>query len=291
MIKSKYIDRATKILQEGKQYFQIVRQNRWATFCFFISCLTPGLLIFFLFVIIPIFCNSGLELDNEKFLQNPTLTSHESENSEDELRLSHKINALEIEKRFLQSQLEMAKSDTFSLSLDLVDSVLNLYIKGVVIRQCKIHEFRISKAFHYFGRKNILRSYFSTPFVMEGDLATIPQIPIRVIHAPQDTTEAYERASKDIRLEKTDIYFTMHFNKNLVIQIEQMERPTLKGSIKRKFYNFRRRCYSTIQFFKAFVLFKSPPHRMWINLKISQADSKAIYRFVRENMRLTLRVT
>ena len=195
----------------------------------------------------------------------------------------------ENEKAFQQNRLTLAKKDSIYVVLDLADSLLILEIKGVTVKRSKIMDITISNQFSMISHENML-PWISEPFTLERDLSTIPKSPIVVKQAPKDTIEAAQLSSKPQLPDSTNVYFTLYFDRNLVLEIEQAD-PLKKGNTDNvKAYRKIKRKESTRSVFKMLRNPQQSDQPMLINLVIDEEEARAIYRAVPTSTHLILKL-
>lgn len=202
--------------------------------------------------------------------------------------LVKQIDSLRCEKAYYQAILAAAAADTFGLALNLRDSLFSLTIKGVPVRQCRVYRFHSSTAFDFLRKNGRLCDYHASPLLLERDFATIKKIPIKVIRAPKDTTEAYEYMNRMLRLERPDVYYRLFFDRDIVLDIRQTGRPSLRGALRRLGYSFQWRFYALLEDIKTLLRGSVPGHRLWIRIRLDNDDAKAIYRSLQGDIRLVL---
>jgi hypothetical protein len=195
----------------------------------------------------------------------------------------------ENQKAFEQSRLALAGIDTIYAVLDIPAKSLNLEIKGVTVKKASITEIEISNKFGLISHENLL-PWISEPFTLEKDLATIPQSTMIVKQAPKDTIEAQKQSAKPEPPDSTNIYYTLYFDRNLVIEVEQSN-PFEKWETEKVItYKNIKRQESTRSVFK---LLKNPQQTdqpMVIRLKLNDSDAKSIYRAVPIKSKLILKL-
>lgn len=201
-----------------------------------------------------------------------------------------KKKALELEQAYLLSRLSMAASDSVALAVDLTDSTAFLEIRGVPVRRCKITRFAVSGGLQRLRLRGETVTWLSTPFVVREAAASLPKAPIRVRQAPTDTIEAKEKAEGEIPIEKRDVYFTLHFDKNLSLTVAQTQRTSAIGWLQRAQYVLARSWLTLTDDVGALVRLKRPAGRVHIRLQVSREDAKAIYRALPAQARVALRL-
>ncbi|MBN2596266.1 hypothetical protein [Labilibaculum sp.] len=180
------------------------------------------------------------------------------------------------EKVFLETRFQMSKADSISLSINLKDSILQLELKGVVIKSTKITDFEVDQFLyqlkpatyqHLFGRQSQVKSYSST----------ISKVPIVVKKAPKDTTEAQALSVKIDSVKSEVVHWMLKLDKEIILKIEGSD-PYFRSHwwIGQKFW--LREDMNSFKNFKETIRFKVPEYYPEIRLVISESDAKAIYR-------------
>jgi len=192
--------------------------------------------------------------------------------------LDREIINLEITEYFWKNRLKTAKKDSITLSIDLIDSIVYLDIRGVPVRECKIKEYEISALLRYARDKGVLATWFADTFVLQDYWATLPKAPIKIKEAPADTNEAKEMVDANPPVEKQDVRFILQLNKNLIIQVDQTETFVFTGWFEKHFRNLQFRIEKGIQFVYTLLKLKWPEPELRIKIKLSQSDAKSIFR-------------
>jgi hypothetical protein len=198
--------------------------------------------------------------------------------------------SLQIDQAFWQARLQLAKGDSISLAVDLIDSVASLEAKGVVMRRCEILRYRSSGLTRRWRSQGRLHQWLASPFMLEKELATLPKAPIRIKEAPRDTIEASESKGEDLPIEQRDAEFTLHFDRNLSLFVEQAQAPSFRGRLREFWYNVHRTFGAAEDALVDLLLFRPPQHRIWIEIELSREDAKAIYRALPHRAGLALRL-
>ncbi|MCI0690661.1 hypothetical protein L0337_01495 [candidate division KSB1 bacterium] len=272
--------------------FRFLRQNRRVQVVFFVSLLVPVALVFVLTVMLPVGANPFAESAEEepKESAEPLADSILTEISTERRELAEKMATLEIDQAFWQTRLQLANGDSISLSVDLIDSVASLEVKGVPMRQCKILRYRRSGVIKRLRAQGRLQPWLSKPFVVQKELATLLKAPIRIKEAPKDTIEASESKGQDLPIEHRDAEFTLHFDRSLTLVVEQAQPPSFKGRLRRIWYDMRRVFGDAGSALVALLHLQLPQHRIWIEIELSREDAKAIYRALPSRAGLALRL-
>jgi hypothetical protein len=203
--------------------------------------------------------------------------------------MAERMDALQLEETYANLLLELAKKDSIMLSINLRDSLVNLLIKGVPVRKCRITSFAMSQAIPHVARRDSLHTWLYPPFQLLSETATIPRAPIRIMDAPKDTIEAEAMAGQEIPIENNDVHFTLQFNRNLTVRIEQEQPPSSTGEFKKKFAFDMERIFAEARAtIKNLKRKKLPEHKLWIELAVSREDAKAIYRAIPVKLQMAL---
>lgn len=291
-IKFQELKQFTILLKNSiSNYFRFLHDHRHVRKYFWISLLIPAILVLTFVVLLPLRINLPVaddqETDHDYFIPD----AGKFENIDDLKKYSKKMVDLKMEEMFLQSQLAMAKRDSINLIVNLVDSMVSLNIKGVTIRECKIHRFQLSHAFKHIKTNPLFFEWLAEPFVLEQEWATTPKVPIKIRKAPKDTNEAKKYKTEPAALDKPDVYYTMQFDRNLFLRMHQIEATTFWGGIRKWFYNKRLFLETIKDTFVAFFHLTSPETPFWIEIKISKNDALAIYRALPDNAALALKLS
>ena len=93
------------------------------------------------------------------------------------------------EKIFLQNRLQMSKSDSINLIVDLRDSVVAIELKGVRLHSAKIKSYKLPSFFKAIDI-NTLNRIFSEPLIVAEQESNVPKMPITIKKAPKTPEEA-----------------------------------------------------------------------------------------------------
>jgi hypothetical protein len=195
----------------------------------------------------------------------------------------------ENEKAFQNSRLSLAEKDSIYMILDVPARLLLLEIKGVTVKKAKLVDIEISNRFSLISHENLL-PWISEPFTLESDLSTIPKSPIVVKQAPKDTIEAAKMSSKPGPPDSTNVFFTLYFDRNLVLEIEQAD--SLDKALTEKVKNYRniKKKEYTQSLFQMLRKPQQTDQPMKIKMWISEVEARAIYRAVPSKTHLLLKL-
>lgn len=261
------------------RYFSRFRRHPVAGIFLLLLVLLPGLAVLTFTVILPVVKNPYEEtaaVPGEEPAPPPGTAAVPDTAGGEALR--ENLVDLEIAAAFWQARLQLARGDSIGLVVNLKDSVANLEIRGVPIRVCRIQRYRLGSALRRLRAQGRLQSWLATPFTLQRDLATLPKAPVRVVEAPADTIEAQKRSAVEVPLEKRDVHYTLEFDRDLVLAIEQAQPSTFKGWWEKLLYKSRRLLASARETIDDLRHGELPRHRMLIEMELTQEDAKAIYR-------------
>jgi len=187
---------------------------------------------------------------------------------------------------FLQARLTMAKTDSICLTLNLIDSTLNLEIEGVVVHSSKL--LHIDKS-RFLDKTNAVAkiNWLKEPFRTISYEASIPKTPITIANAPRDTIEA-EQMSREVQDTIPEyVTYSLLLDKDLRIEISQSNdslpswaRPT-PSFISKKWDGFKQTMGS---------LFGNADENYVpsIFVEIPFSEARSIYRAIPENSLVTI---
>jgi len=97
------------------------------------------------------------------------------------------VSALQREKLFLKSRIELAGFDSTGLSIDLISRTIGLELKGVMLHSANIERTRYGQFLNSVNEVNYSR-FFSGTFTPVKQHANFKKVPIRIVDAPRDTS-------------------------------------------------------------------------------------------------------
>jgi hypothetical protein len=274
------------------QPFLFLRHHRGLQLAFYFPLFILPLFIFIVAVVLPVAQNPFETQVEAEISESPEVLpdSTPAEFASGRRELAQRLAALEIDKAFFQARLQLAKSNFINLAVDLIDSSAILEVKGVPMRRCKILHYRSSGLAKRLRNQGRLHQWLATPFALQKELATLPKSPIRIKEAPKDTIEANESKGEDLPIEQRDAEFTLHFDRNLTLAVEQAQTPSFSGRLREIWYALRRTFDEARNAVVALAHGQIPQHRMWIEIELRREDAKAIYRALPPQAGLALRL-
>lgn len=191
------------------------------------------------------------------------------------------------QKTYKEALLKLSENDSIQLILNLGDSTINLSIKGVIIHQTKIKEFKKDKFFSKLSLSQEVK-LLSQPIEIQSQYATIVKEPIVVSHAPKDTLEAALNVSQPDTLIQNPAFVAFTLEHNIRIILEQDK--CINSADKRVKYRFYQQLYSKTIATSAKNFFNRKPQEYipTITIKIPVDDLRAIYRALPNNSLMVL---
>lgn len=262
-----------------------VKYNYTKIWVFFAFAVLPALLILVPLVILPVI-KTTLHIKRINRLNARVLVESMDLTREEYFHFT----AFKAEEAYWRSFSEVANSDSIGLTIDLIDSTMNLILKGVLVRDCKITKFRMSFALSRFMGQDTLYRWLHPPFVMQNHWASIPKAPVRIIEAPKDTIEAMKRKYNEIPEQQGNVHFTLQFDRGLYITVMQSQLTTPKGWFPKLWYLITKSYDDARQTLVSLRKGVKLKHKMWIEMSISRQDAKAVYRAIPQNAGMALRL-
>jgi hypothetical protein len=180
----------------------------------------------------------------------------------------------EKEAAFLQARTQMAETDSVCLSIDLSDSLVLLEMQGIMLLKARIIRIEKSNIFNRLHKGTYLE-YFSKPLEIDSEYSTIPKEAFIIKQAPKDTTETAPPVAKPDTLHKEAVCFNLYLDRNLMIDIRQVD--TIKNEQYLAYHKYLRKERISNQI-RSLMKFSVPHYEPWIRIDIPAADAKSIYK-------------
>lgn len=187
---------------------------------------------------------------------------------------------------FLKSRLEMANSDSICLTLNLLDSTLNIEIEGVVVHSCKLLKIEKSR---FLDKTNPVAkiNWLRTPFRTISYEASIPKKPITIAIAPRDTIEAEQMSKQKQDTIPEYITYSLLLDKDLRIEISQSNDSL--PSWARETPSFFNKKWTGFKKTTSTLLGVSKENYVpYIFVEITFSEARSIYRAIPENALVTI---
>lgn len=189
---------------------------------------------------------------------------------------------------FIHAQLEAAKSDSISLTINLPDSTACLMIKGVAVHSARIESYRLSRFVDAVDPVALYRM-LSLPLQVTGHASTIAKVPLMVKIAPKDTSEY----TPDIVPDTADVQavnYILETSAGMQLYFYESNLHESADGLKQLWFDFRDRVRSGYGLLRSAFSFRKPVYQPEIRVKLNRRDAKMIYRALPENAAIVLRV-
>ena len=190
---------------------------------------------------------------------------------------AHKLISTEA---YLLSRLEMAKSDSISLSISLKDSTISLLIQGVTIYSSRIESFSVSTALKK-ADPFTLAVWLSQPFAVVDHYSSIPKVPVMHKKAPKDTIEAMNQLVLDpLKDESAPVFFRLYMDRQLTLNIKQSGLQEGESTKPLKTYKKLIKSTERKNILKHLVRFTPVDFVPEINIVLDKKAARVIYRAI-----------
>lgn len=185
------------------------------------------------------------------------------------------------EKLWLEQQLLLAKSDSFSLGINLKDSVVQVQLKGTVLFQAKIME-QSPERFYLNTDKGTYLNAFGEIARLNSGKANTSKRPIKKVIAPPIGTEKPVSKTDTTKAEPIHWIFKTSNQMQVVINgVQQSADSTFNVSASKDLFNYRLKHGFSLPFSKKYTA--------TLFLWISDNDAKSIYRALPEQSKFIFR--
>ncbi|WP_372752888.1 hypothetical protein [Labilibaculum sp.] len=179
-------------------------------------------------------------------------------------------------KVFLETRFQMSKNDSINLSLNLKDSLLQLEMKGVVIKSTKIIDFEVDQ-FLYHLKPATYQYLFGSQLQVNSYLSTISKAPIVIKKAPKYAGEALVSNAKIDSVKTEAVHWMLCLDKEIILKIEGRDQFSQSNWWSGHMFWWREDLNNFKKIKKA-ILFTVPEYHPEIRVVVSESEAKAIYR-------------
>lgn len=262
----------------------------WGARAFFLLLLLlPLVAVLLPAVILPVTSGPVLQVAPEK---GGGEAAQPAPSTEEARSLAQRYEKLRAGEAFLASKAELAKGDLVGLIIDLAEGKATMVIKGVQVRVCPIAGYRIGGLTKGMRTPGFIALWTGKPFLTQSQTGTLVKKPIRIKEAPKDEKE-YEAqtATEAAPIEEGDVHCILEFDRGLTVALEQTQPDDWKSRWKQFRYDLSRSYATAGMTIRGLMAGKLPEHRVFIEIKLSREDVKAIYRSIpEENAGMALRL-
>ena len=185
----------------------------------------------------------------------------------------------------LSSQVRLAQNDSIGLFLNLSDSVAQLMIKGLAVRDIPLQKIGFPSVFKRTTQE-ALYEWLSEPVRVNTLKSTIDKEPLNVVQAPKDTNDFIPTATPDTSIHEP-VFFVLDSDRDLRLYFYQTERD---GADRKAALSFEwaDRWEEMKKNLSAIVKFEVPEYIPTLRIGITREDAEVLYRALPENGRIVI---
>jgi len=181
------------------------------------------------------------------------------------------------EKDWLETRSQIARTDSISLSVDLLDSTLQIELKGVVLKKSKMLDFKADR-FLYQLNPGAYHHLFGKQARADTVISSIPKEPLIVKKAPKDTTGVAGGTVVADTSKIEAVHWVLKLDNQVILKIEGVDpHSRLDWCTGQKFWILQNLKETGVEL-RQVILFKTPEYFPEIRLVVPEADAKAFYR-------------
>ncbi len=202
------------------------------------------------------------------------------------------VNLIELQElirdREFKQALTTLKKDSIHLIVNLEDTLVGLFINGVMIHKVRVAEFSMDPVLLSLSNRAYLH-LFSKPIRIQNDTATIVKEPIVVRQAPKDTIEAALNAYKPDTLIQNPAFWLVELPGSIDLIFTQVEDRTEDETRMRRLFFEYVNSRNQGERFSRFLKFKRAFAPVTILIPVPVGDLRAIYRALPEKGHVVIR--
>lgn len=189
------------------------------------------------------------------------------------------------QKGLLSSQIRLAKNDSIGLFLNLSDSVAQLMIKGVAVREIPLRKIGLPSLFKRTSQE-ALYEWLSEPVRIKTLKATIAKEPVNVVQAPKDSSDVIPAVKPDTT-NSEPVFFILDSDRGLRLYFYQTESGGKDWSAALAFA-WADRWQEVKRNVSAILNLQVPEYIPTLRIGITKEDAKVLYRALPENGRIVI---
>lgn len=188
-------------------------------------------------------------------------------------------------KGLLSSHVKLAKNDSIGMFLNLSDSVAQLMVKGLAVRDIPLQKIEFPSVFKRTSQE-ALYEWLSEPVRTKTVLATIDKEPLNIVQAPKDTSDFVPDAKPDTTNHES-VFFILDSDRDLRLYFYQIEKdgPDWKAALA---FEWTDRWAQVKQNIRSVFRFQVPVYVPTLRIGITKEDAKVLYRALPENGRIVI---
>lgn len=197
--------------------------------------------------------------------------------------IQNNAEIVELKKNILwfEQQIALSESDSFSLGIDLRDSVLQMQLKGTVLFHAKIVKQYPDDFMQQIGQSSYFY-LFGKPATIVAEMATIPKKPIKKVTLTKTVSEQSKTVADSIP--DFPLHWQFYLNNNMPVVISGVriqQDSTYTIGIRRELFNYQ---VLKMQHFSSSKTY-FPALFLWLD----DRDARAIFRALPANARVIFR--
>jgi hypothetical protein len=196
-----------------------------------------------------------------------------------DVRDSSRPDAIAVEEALLRARLDAAGEKAIAFWIDLRDSLAQTEYRGVPLRRSPIRGYRISRLL-------LKRAERLQVWTVASSVSTIALEPIRLHRAPLDTLDA-ARNPIYLAREEPDARFRFRTTEGFTLVVTQA--PTSVSEwLRARVFDLKGRFAAVLKDARALAAGRLPVHEPGLEIRLDEADARAMYRSHREGTTLIL---
>lgn len=186
-----------------------------------------------------------------------------------------------------QALLGLSEGDSIQLAVNLADSAVNLYLKGVKIHEIRIRQFRMDDFMEKIPNIQYVK-LFASPVKVHSQHATIVKEPIVVREAPKDPEEAALNAWKPDTLVQNPAFLRLSLEHGINLVFEQDENPGLRDKWVRFTFRTGMKTGNLAGYSRNFLTLKKLEYHPTLVIRLPAEELRALYRALPGNAEVVL---
>jgi hypothetical protein len=205
------------------------------------------------------------------------ISSNSKNLSKTNTELINKILTSEHHEAFLKSNIQLSKTDSISLLIDLKDSIAVLTFKGVSLFESKITKISFNKGLRELPMF-LLDSLYSGPFQVEEEISSIEKFPIVVKKAPKDTLEANLINAAPVLPKQSDVFCFFSLGNSFVVEIGQHEEDLVGSQSSYRTYRKAKSKWLRKENINSLIAPENRGYIYSLSIEMPREDARSIYR-------------
>ena len=181
------------------------------------------------------------------------------------------------EKDWLETRSQIAKTDSISLSVDLLDSTLQIELKGVVLKKSKILDFKADR-FLYRLNPGAYHHLLGKQSKADTVVSSIPKEPLIIKKAPKDTADIAAGTTMVDTLKTEVVHWVLKLDNQIILKIEGVDPDSRSDWWGGQKFWMLQNMKQTGHELSQVIVFKTPEYFPEIRIVVPEADAKAFYR-------------